>query len=485
MPKHNVTVYSLLISCPSDIKKEVEIIRNVVEKLNKKLIITNDIMIKILYWKDDVAPEIGEEDGQSIINNQIVKNADAVIAIFWKKVGSKTPRHESGTIEEIEEMLKAKKQVFLYFSQKSIKMEDLENIEDFQKIKEIKKEYGSKGIYGEYKNDNDFEKQIDNHLFNYFSRIKNNDNISSTDEYNNIPDDKKITIKSYNNDILKNTLEYHEMINNSNSIINSEKEKIIKLIEEIKSIDLGMPYYINNGLVKSLYYIENWDLVQTFAFQNNIVIDINNFFNLGNYNPNTNYFGTEWRNIHTGETEIIYPKFENEEKKYSLITKLISNIDFYNKIKKSIEYLSNIRCLSLAVVNENSRYDENIAVCIKIPKKHFINKDYFNELNSNLLNKLIYDSIFKRTSIVEGTTIDCYNKIDIGKNHIETIESLYKEYEFDPNSDYVNLIFKIKELNACAGIWFPSVLLFDEEIDEITYFITSKKLGKTEGIIKK
>ncbi|MCZ9939498.1 hypothetical protein [Brachyspira hyodysenteriae] len=84
MPKHNVTVYSLLISCPSDIK-EVEIIRNVVEKLNKKLIITNDIMIKILYWKDDVAPEIGEEDGQSIINNQIVKNADAVIAIFLEK----------------------------------------------------------------------------------------------------------------------------------------------------------------------------------------------------------------------------------------------------------------------------------------------------------------------------------------------------------------------------------------------------------------
>ncbi|MCZ9962026.1 hypothetical protein OFQ54_09375 [Brachyspira hyodysenteriae] len=224
MPKHNVTVYSLLISCPSDIENEINIIKNAIQNFNKTLGDAKNIKIETLYWKDDVVPQMGE-DGQSIINNQIVKEADAIIAIFGEKLGSPTPRYESGTIEEIEEMLKAKKQVFLYFSNKPIDRR-IRDSEEFYKIEKFKEKYGSKGIYAEYKDDDDFKEKVNMYIFKYFANM---------DKYNNITSNsKKITIKSYNNGLLKDTLEYHEMINNSYSIINSEKEKIIKLIEEIK-----------------------------------------------------------------------------------------------------------------------------------------------------------------------------------------------------------------------------------------------------------
>ena len=118
MPKSTL-LYKLLISCPSDIENEINIIKNAVENFNKTLGDAINIKIETLYWKDDVIPQMGE-DGQSIITNQIVKEADAVIAIFGEKLGSPTPRYESGTIEEIEEMLKEEKQVFLYFSNKPI-----------------------------------------------------------------------------------------------------------------------------------------------------------------------------------------------------------------------------------------------------------------------------------------------------------------------------------------------------------------------------
>ena len=443
MPKSTL-LYKLLISCPSDIENEINIIKNAVENFNKTLGDAINIKIETLYWKDDVIPQMGE-DGQSIITNQIVKEADAVIAIFGEKLGSPTPRYESGTIEEIEEMLKEEKQVFLYFSNKPIDRK-IRDSEEFDKIEKFKEKYGSKGIYAEYKDDDDFKEKVNMYIFKYFANM---------DKYNNITSNaKKLTIKSYNNGLLKDTLEYHEMINNSHFMIDNEKEKIIKLIEEIKSINLGRAYHINNGLVRSLDYIENYNLVQYFALQNNIDIDINNFFNLGNYNPNTNYFGEEWRNIHTGQTEILYLNFENEEKKYKLINKLISHIDFYNKIKESIEYLSNIKCLSLAVVNENGQYDENIEVCIKVPKEHFINKDYFNnDKDLDEINEIIFENIFKCKKTLENIIINCYdNQTNIKDDSIETINQFYDKYGIDINGATINIMFEIKKLNSDSGI---------------------------------
>lgn len=49
-------------------------------------------------------------DPQLIINNSIIKNADMVIALFGSRLGTPTARATSGTIEEIEEMIKAGKQ---------------------------------------------------------------------------------------------------------------------------------------------------------------------------------------------------------------------------------------------------------------------------------------------------------------------------------------------------------------------------------------
>lgn len=474
MPKSTL-LYKLLISCPSDIENEINIIKNIIQNFNKILGDAINTKIEISYWKDDIIPQMGE-DGQSIINKQIVKDADAVIAIFGEKSGSPTPRHESGTIEEIEEMLEAKKQVFLYFSNKPINR-NIRNSGELDKIDKFKEKYRNKGIYSEYKDDDDFKEKVNRDILKYFSNM---------DKYNGTYNDKKLTIKSYNNGMLKDTLEYHELINNSRSMIDNEKEKIIKLIEEIKTIDLGMPSNFCDGFVYSLKYIENWYLIKTFALQNNIIIDVNNFFNLGSYKPNESSSVVLFTDPFTRERKMIYPEYKNEKKKYELITKLINNIDFYNKIKESIEDLSSIKSLSLAIINENNEYDENLEVCIKVPKDNFINKDYFKNKDLDAINEIIFENIFKCKKTLENIIINCYdNQISIKDKSIETINQLYDKYDIDINDDTVNIMFKISSLNSGSAIWFPSVLFFNEEIEEITYFITSKNSGKTEGVIKK
>lgn len=99
-------------------------------------------------------------------------NADAIIAVFGEKIGSDTGKYKSGTIEEIEEVIKLSKKVFVYFSDKDVSREGLDkSVYEIKKINEFKKEYGSKGIYSIYKNNEEFRKKINSNLLQYAANI--------------------------------------------------------------------------------------------------------------------------------------------------------------------------------------------------------------------------------------------------------------------------------------------------------------------------
>ena len=60
-------VCRLMISCPSDVKTEIEIINRVVDNINDSIGFSMNIFVKTLYWSKNVMPEAGEYP-QSIIN---------------------------------------------------------------------------------------------------------------------------------------------------------------------------------------------------------------------------------------------------------------------------------------------------------------------------------------------------------------------------------------------------------------------------------
>lgn len=149
--QRDIEAYRILISCPSDITEEVKIIKEELENINTYLLKKLNMRLETLYWEDDIFPEYGNRT-QDIINNQIVIDADAIIAVFGEKIGSNTGKYKSGTIEEIEEVIKLSKKVFVYFSEKDVSREGIDkSVDEIKKINEFKKEYGSKGIYSIYK----------------------------------------------------------------------------------------------------------------------------------------------------------------------------------------------------------------------------------------------------------------------------------------------------------------------------------------------
>ena len=102
MPQ-NVIQYDLLISCPGDIKEEIEVINRTVQKFNDQFSDTLGISIRTRHWSKNSYPQSGGKP-QALLNEQFVKKCDAAVALFWTRFGTPTDEYGSGTEEEIEIM---------------------------------------------------------------------------------------------------------------------------------------------------------------------------------------------------------------------------------------------------------------------------------------------------------------------------------------------------------------------------------------------
>jgi len=158
--------YDFLISCPSDIAEIVDTIKLEINEFNDNYGKENNIEINPVYWQDNVYPQSGDR-AQNIINKQIVDESDAIIAIFWTRFGSPTDKYLSGTEEEIEKMIENGKQVFLYFCNKDANV-SLVDFEQYKKITIFKEKYKAKGIYFDFKSNEELKKLIHNHLKLFF-----------------------------------------------------------------------------------------------------------------------------------------------------------------------------------------------------------------------------------------------------------------------------------------------------------------------------
>lgn len=177
-----IPVYDLLLSCPGDVYEVCfSSIKDAVDNFNRDAGIHYSSEIRLKHWSRDTYPQSGGNP-QDLINLQIVNSADIAIVIFWTRFGTPTDKYGSGTEEEIEQLLKANKQVFLYFLDKPVhpSMTDSPNYpENRKKIAKIKETY--EGLYCIVRDEIELKDKIVEHLKLYFSK-KNNKSINSKED---------------------------------------------------------------------------------------------------------------------------------------------------------------------------------------------------------------------------------------------------------------------------------------------------------------
>lgn len=113
-------------------------------------------------WETHSSPEMGDTP-QSIINEQIATTNDLLVGVFWTRVGTPTDKYMSGSVEEIEEHIKASKIAMLYFSSAPV-MPDSVDPEQYAKLKEFKDSCKPRGLFEPYADLNDFKDSFYRHI---------------------------------------------------------------------------------------------------------------------------------------------------------------------------------------------------------------------------------------------------------------------------------------------------------------------------------
>lgn len=145
-----------MIGAPSDIKEEVKIAIDVIQKWNYVNSDKEEVILQPLHWSISTYPEVGRPQGT--INKQMVEKSDMLISIFGTRIGSPTGLEKSGTIEEINEHIKANKTVMVFFktsgSYKGLDPKQIQSLQDYQE--EIK----DKVRWEEFETSSDFKELL-------------------------------------------------------------------------------------------------------------------------------------------------------------------------------------------------------------------------------------------------------------------------------------------------------------------------------------
>ena len=137
-----------MIGAPSDIKEEVQIAKDVINEWNYVHTELHHKVLLPLHWSISAYPNSGKHP-QKIINEQVVVKSDLLICIFGSKLGTPTDTDISGSVEEINEHLKAGKDVMIFF-RKNLEIESLDDMQQVEKLLKFKESIKGNALFEEY-----------------------------------------------------------------------------------------------------------------------------------------------------------------------------------------------------------------------------------------------------------------------------------------------------------------------------------------------
>lgn len=156
------TVLKIMIASPGDVPTERRLAREVVLEWNAVHSQERHQVLLPVAWETHATPAMGGR-AQEIINKQLLRDSDLLIAIFWTRVGTPTGVAPGGTIEEVEEHLRAGKPAMLYFSAAPVRPDSVEE-EQYKALKQFRKSCRNRGLVEEYESISEFREKLVRHL---------------------------------------------------------------------------------------------------------------------------------------------------------------------------------------------------------------------------------------------------------------------------------------------------------------------------------
>lgn len=160
----SVTLVTVFVASPSDVREERDAIERAVKELNLTIAPSRNARVEVVRWETYVRPSVAS-DPQSAINNQVGASHDIVVGIFWGRVGTPTPRAESGTLEELDVALRrweadnSSVEVMIYFKDDGIPPSQMD-INQLSRLGAFKESLSKRGVLYKQVAGREFENQI-------------------------------------------------------------------------------------------------------------------------------------------------------------------------------------------------------------------------------------------------------------------------------------------------------------------------------------
>lgn len=158
----------ILLASPGDVAKERRYVDEVVDEVNRTVAAKKGFWFRVIRSERDAFPGYGK-DGQAILNEQIgdMQQYELLVSMLWNRIGTPTPRADSGTLEEVERAVKSwlrkrKPQIWIYFRQSAAHFATEEELEQRKGVLAFRAKFQKekRGLFQDYKSPADFCKQF-------------------------------------------------------------------------------------------------------------------------------------------------------------------------------------------------------------------------------------------------------------------------------------------------------------------------------------
>jgi len=158
-------VWKVMIASPKDVAAERQVIREAINDWNAANSEQDDdrsVVLLPVSSETNATPEMGDRP-QAILNRQILKECDLLVAVFWTRLGSPTGVAPSGTVEEIQKHLSSHKHAMIYFSNAPVPPNAIDP-DQYHALMQFRKECFQHGLCDSYESVPDFRAKFSRHL---------------------------------------------------------------------------------------------------------------------------------------------------------------------------------------------------------------------------------------------------------------------------------------------------------------------------------
>lgn len=184
MPK-TITVLRIFVASPSDLGEERKLLEGVIQELNLTWPQQLGVSLELIKWETHTFPGAGT-DPQDVINHQLPQDYDILLVMLWSRIGTPTPRSQSGTLEEFENAYERWRndpklvRLMVYFKTTPISPDDIDP-DQLRLLKEFRKSLGDRGIlYSTFTGGEEFAQLLRIHLSKQVQEFLKENNTAGT-----------------------------------------------------------------------------------------------------------------------------------------------------------------------------------------------------------------------------------------------------------------------------------------------------------------